>query len=363
MKERIPAQLRPPGAILKRELATRGWTQKDLAQILGRPPQVITEIIRGTKQITPDTALELGAAFGNAPSLWSNLETEYRLHLARTRHASGSSIERRAKIFQRLPIAELVRRGWINGSSNVDELERQVCSFLDVESIDEDRPALVSYRRSTDADDVIAAQHAWVRRIEIVAGKQRLKATFSVDKLRAGLGSVRALAHAEEDVAKVPALLNSLGIRFVVVTHLPRTKVDGAAAYGSDGPIVAVSLRYNRIDWFWFTLMHELAHLALSHKNGHLDIFEAEPAADDDEREANQYAGEALLRRAAVDAFLRTHRRSLSKEAIEGFAKSEKLHPGIVVGRLHFERILPFSHHRSYLVKVAHYLEPWTDPA
>lgn len=103
MKERIPAQLRPPGAILKRELATRGWTQKDLAQILGRPPQVITEIIRGTKQITPDTALELGAAFGNAPSLWSNLETEYRLHLARTRHASGSSIERRAKIFSAYP--------------------------------------------------------------------------------------------------------------------------------------------------------------------------------------------------------------------------------------------------------------------
>ena len=159
MKELLPAQVRPPGAILKRELAARGWTQKDLAQILGRPPQVITEIIRGTKQITPDTALELGAAFGNAPRLWTNLETEYRLHLARRRHASGSSIERRAKIFQRLPIAELVRRGWINGSSNVDELERQVCEFLDVESIDEERQPLVSYRRSSDAEDEIGRAH------------------------------------------------------------------------------------------------------------------------------------------------------------------------------------------------------------
>jgi HTH-type transcriptional regulator/antitoxin HigA len=363
MKELVPAQVRPPGAILKRELAARGWTQKDLAQILGRPPQVITEIIRGTKQITPDTALELGAAFGNAPRLWTNLETEYRLHLARMKHPSGSSIERRAKIFQRLPIAEIVRRGWIGGSSNVDELERQVCEFLDIKSIDEDRPPIVNYRRSTDAEDVVAAQHAWVRRIEIVAARQRVKGRFSADRLRAALGSIRALARAEEDVAKVPPLLNSLGIRFVIVTHLPRTKVDGAAARGPEGPIVAVSLRYNRIDWFWFTLMHELAHLALSHQKGHLDIFESGSATDDDERDANQYAGEALLRQTALDAFLRAHRRSLSKEAIEVFAASEQLHPGIVVGRLHFEKVIPFSHHRSYLVRVGHYLQAWTDPA
>ena len=363
MKELVPAQLRPPGTILKRELDARGWTQKDLAEILGRPPQVITEIIRGTKQNNADTALELGAAFGNAPRVWTNLETEYRLHLARSKHASASSIERRAKLFQRLPITELVRRGWIDGSSNVDELERQVCRFLDIESIDEDRPPLVSYRRSTDAEDVVAAQRAWVRRIEIVASKQRLKVKFSHDKFRAGISSIQALACSEEDVAKVAPLLNSLGVRFVVVSHLPRTKVDGVAAYGSQGPIVAVSLRYNRIDWFWFTLMHELAHLALAHKTGHLDFLESGSSEDGDEREANAYASETLLKRSTLDSFLRARGRSISKDQIEAFARSEGLHPGIVVGRLHYEKVIPYSHHRNYLVKVGQYLGPWTDPA
>src|ERR1017187_2591177 len=99
MKEPTPARPTSPGAILKRELDARGWTQKDLAAILGRPPQVITEIIRGSKQITPDTALELGAALGTSADVWTNLETTYRLQVARSRYAGAPAIARRAKVF------------------------------------------------------------------------------------------------------------------------------------------------------------------------------------------------------------------------------------------------------------------------
>jgi addiction module HigA family antidote len=78
-----PARVTPPGVILKRELEARGWTQNDLAEIMGRPSQAISEIIRGTKQVTPETALELAQAMGTSPEFWTNLEINYRLHLAR----------------------------------------------------------------------------------------------------------------------------------------------------------------------------------------------------------------------------------------------------------------------------------------
>ncbi|MEA5469519.1 HigA family addiction module antitoxin [Spirulina sp. 06S082] len=82
-KKLIPARVVAPGRILVRELEARGWTQKDLAEITNRPPQTINEIIRETKQITPETALELSAALGMSEKFWMNLEANYRLHLAK----------------------------------------------------------------------------------------------------------------------------------------------------------------------------------------------------------------------------------------------------------------------------------------
>ena len=77
-----PVRVVSPGRILSRELEARGWTQKDLADI-NLPIQTINEIIRGTRRITPETALELADAFNTSSEFWMNLEANYRLHLAR----------------------------------------------------------------------------------------------------------------------------------------------------------------------------------------------------------------------------------------------------------------------------------------
>jgi HTH-type transcriptional regulator/antitoxin HigA len=68
-----PARAAEPGRILMRELEARGWTQKDLARLMGRTPQAINEIVKGTKQITPRTALELAETFGTSAEFWTNL--------------------------------------------------------------------------------------------------------------------------------------------------------------------------------------------------------------------------------------------------------------------------------------------------
>ena len=92
-----PARISLPGRVLSRELEARGWTQRDLAKIMGRPPQVISEIVRGHKQITPDTAIELGEALGTSAELWIGMETNYRLHVARQRK-NTSEIRRRSQV-------------------------------------------------------------------------------------------------------------------------------------------------------------------------------------------------------------------------------------------------------------------------
>ncbi|MXW24475.1 MAG: HigA family addiction module antidote protein [Chloroflexi bacterium] len=73
----------PPGELLAEELDARGMTQRDLATLMGRPPKVISEIVRGRKAITPRTAIEIEDALGIAATIWVGLEAQYRLALAR----------------------------------------------------------------------------------------------------------------------------------------------------------------------------------------------------------------------------------------------------------------------------------------
>ena len=74
-----------PGVILRRELLARHWSQRQLAEMMGRPYQAINEICQGKKQITAETALQLAGALSMSAALWMNLETRYRLRLAAER--------------------------------------------------------------------------------------------------------------------------------------------------------------------------------------------------------------------------------------------------------------------------------------
>jgi HTH-type transcriptional regulator/antitoxin HigA len=356
----MSARAVPPGSILRRELDARGWTQRDLAEILGRPAQAITEIVRGTKQITPETAVALAAAFGTSAEFWSNLEANYRLALAQQHPSSADEVSRKARLYGWVPVNELLKRGWLSASDTVEALERAVCSFLGVGNVGDDPALVVSLRHSLQDSSEMAAQRAWVKRVETLALTQSV-GPFDPHRLLSSMPELVREAATVEGVGRVPSLLNALGIRFVVVPHLPRTKLDGAAAFTPQGPIVALSMRFDRIDYFWFTLLHELAHLALEHIGGHLDGETDGDTIDVEETDANRLASEWLVRDEEVRAFAAKHRGKPSKAAIEGFAAEHRLHPGIVVGRLHHLKLVGCTHFRAMLVKVRQLLAPWTD--
>jgi addiction module HigA family antidote len=106
----IPARVPSSGRILSRELDTRGWTQKDLAEIMNYPAQAIDEIVRGIKQITPELAHDLSQALGTSPDFWANLESKYQLHLAKKDKDIKASLRRaleQAVSGQRLSLSQM----------------------------------------------------------------------------------------------------------------------------------------------------------------------------------------------------------------------------------------------------------------
>src|SRR5438105_1514468 len=110
MPYRVPAEVFPPGEFIREELEARGWTQGDLAQILDRPLRLVNELIAGKKQITPETARGLADAFGTDALYWMNLDSAYRLANS---DPSDKSVGRRARLYSKFPVREMVKRGWI----------------------------------------------------------------------------------------------------------------------------------------------------------------------------------------------------------------------------------------------------------
>jgi HTH-type transcriptional regulator/antitoxin HigA len=352
-----------PGEVLGAELEARRWTQRDLAEIMGRPHQAINEIVKGSKQITPDTAIELAQAFGTSSEFWLNLESNYRLAMAKIEQ-QDKQISRRSKLFTLAPIRELLRRGWIRAADNVEELEKEICAFLDISSLDEfpTVPA-VNYRHSAEHQPLDASEIAWIKRVEFLIGDQDLP-KFSLETLKRSIPDILNHSQSVEETAAVPKLLMKLGVHFAIVPHLPKTYLDGATWLSGKNPVIALTLRYDRIDSFWFTLMHELAHVCNRHSGLYLDDLDVETPKDSVEAVADSDACQWLVDQKLLAEFIRTSGRGskvFSRAAIMHFARELKRHPGIVVGQLHHKKTLHYKHHRGLLSRVRPFLENWID--
>ena len=123
------AEVFPPGEFLREELEARNWSQTELAEIIGRPVRLINEIIAGKKAITPETAIQLGESLGTGPEVWMNLESQYQLSKVRM---ADNLIKRRADLYNRFPVREMIKRGWVSASTSIDVLEQQFCQFFGI---------------------------------------------------------------------------------------------------------------------------------------------------------------------------------------------------------------------------------------
>ena len=167
MKDRTPAEVFPPGDFLKEELEAREWTQTDLASILGRPNRLVSEIVNGRRGITPETALGLADAFGTSAEYWMNLETAYQLSKART---PNDAVSHRAKIYGKAPVKDMIKRGWLEGSSNTSVFERNLLDFFEIESLEQE-PKFYAHaaRKAAPYTAISPVQLAWLFRVKHLA--------------------------------------------------------------------------------------------------------------------------------------------------------------------------------------------------
>ena len=334
-----------PGEVLRQKLEMRGWTQEDLAIITGRSKQTIGALVLGKTEITLEMAAALGAAFDDDPSYWIGLDSAARLPHVK---ADLNKTKRLADLFKTVPVRDMQKRAWIKETDDLDALDAEITAFL--------RPATVA-TRSSAIDSLSPVQRAWCARARQLA-ETLIVGPFDPAKRDKLVSALRDLAAYPKEVRHLSDVMANFGIRFVVVEPLPAAKIDGAAFWLSDDkPCIAVSLRYDRLDAFWFTVMHECSHII------HGDLISVDTelvgeqktdrlAPNEMEERANRDAAAFLIPPEEIESFIRRVAPLYSKQRIIQFAHRIKIHPGIVVGQLQHRGQISYSTNREMLVKV-----------
>jgi len=363
MENTTIAKAFPPGDFIKEELEARGWTQHALAQILGRQTSVVSAVVNGKRAISLDIANELAAAFGTSPDYWMNLEKAYQL-FAKSR--VEDSIARRAKLFQKAPLKEMIKRNWIEASEDWGVLEQRLLHFLEIGSLDE-QPKLIPHaaRKSTPYGTETSAQTAWLYRVRELA-KGIHAAKFSETSFADALDRLRKLLENPEDVRHVPRVLAEGGVRFLIVENIAHSKIDGACLWLNEfSPVIAMSIRYDRLDNFWYGLTHEGGHVKNRDGLNEDPIVDVNLVGDEAvsfdqkseiEKRADLFAQQILIDQAQIEDWMNRTRPFYSKSKIQGFAKRMHVHPAIVLGQLQHRGEITYAHSREMLVRFRHLL-------
>jgi len=359
MEKKLLPEAFHPGEYIREEAEERGWSPSDLADILGYERNVISDILTGRRSVSPEMAKALGDAFGTGAQVWLNLQAAYRLA---TSSKKDDAVAKRARLYEVAPIREMQKRGWIEQSTNVDVLEAQVCQFLEIQNIGDKVRFACAARQSVDyRTKPNPSQSAWLMRARNLAKAWQVENRYSGRAFNAMMRELEPLRAEPEEIRHVPRVLSHYGIRFLVVEHLRKTKIDGACFWLDEhSPVVALSLRYDRIDYFWHSLGHELKHVRDrdGEKKPVLEILlvgeDAQPVNEKpkEEKEADKFAVGFLVDQTKLRDFIIRKDPIYSKKEVVAFSSSIGAHPGIVVGQLQFRRKIPYSHFRSMLVKV-----------
>ena len=358
-----PAEVFPPGEFLDDELKARGWSQTDLAEILGRDNNLVSDIIRGKRGITPETAQGLADALGTSARYWLNLDTIYRL--SKIEHTD--TVSRRARLFEIAPVKEMIRRSWIEDSDEIEVLEHSVTEFLGIESIEDDVDFAHAARKSTPYDEPSSpAQFAWLRRARKLALAVDAR-PFSPSKVTQLVEQLRLLMESPEEVRHAPRVLADYGVRMLAIEQIAPTKIDGAAFWlNRRAPVIVLSLRYDRIDHFWHTLMHEVGHVRFGDGlENDIAVLDIDIVADktpltivqpDFEVRADEFATNAIISTHEMEDFIRRVRPFYSGVRVQGFAQRMGVHAGLVVGQLQHRGEIGYANLRRTLTPVRRFV-------
>lgn len=338
-----------------------------LAIVLGMDVAIINRIVSGKTTVDAERALALGEVLGVPAERFLSLQSAYDLARARIVTRPDPGREMRAYLFGGLPIAEMIKRGWLMADDvrQVPQVEKALAKFFGVGSTSEIEILPHAAKKTNVVGNVTPIQLAWIYRVKQIASEM-IVGRYSPSAVRDALPRLKSLLSAPEEARHVPRILDQAGIRFVIVESLASAKIDGVCLWLNDtSPVIGMSLRYDRMDNFWFVLRHEIEHvLRLDGRTSIMldaDIEGQGAGVDsivpDEERVANEAAAEFCVPQQSIDRFIARKSPFFAERDILGFARTLQIHPAFVAGQLQ-RKTGRYDRFRSHQCKVRSFVTP-----
>ena len=327
-KKKYPMDMPTPVAAIQFRMEQQGLKPKDLVPYLGSPSKV-SEVLNGKRPLTLAMIRRLNEGLG--------IPAEVLIGES----CNPPAVEVPVGKF---PVKAMYERGWFDwftGNWNLarEQAEELLLRFfnnnLDVQAI----PALHRQNVRSGSQEDVFALHAWKTRVIRVATAKQIKTPFNNAAINEKfVSNLRALSLYAEGPKLAISLLEQYGIAVVVESHLQGTHLDGAALRMAGGaPVIALTVRHDRLDNFWFCLFHELAHVTKHLCGDKTDAFfdNLDTKADGIESEADQFALDGLIPPAEWAKIKKA--RIIAKTIIEE-ARRLVVHPAVIAGRIRRER-------------------------
>ncbi|PPQ40668.1 HTH-type transcriptional regulator / antitoxin HigA [Rhodoblastus acidophilus] len=354
-------QYKSPGQLLEGLLRERGWTKRTLAVVLGMDEAKVGRYATDRQPVTADVALLLEDVFGVDASVFLALQCSFDIAKARIVAQPDPKRKTRAAIHQGLPLSDMIKRGWINAKDVRDPtLEDEIVRFFGTNKVEDIEILPHSAKKTEVSEPATPVQIAWLYRVRKIA-HEMLVARYSHDGLATAVAKLKALLISPEAARKVPRILAEAGVRFLVVESLPGAKIDGVCFWlNNHSPVIAMTMRFDRVDNFWFVLRHEIEHVLQGHgRDKEKFMLDVELAGDnsasaeiaEEERIANEAAADFCVPKKMMDAFVARKAPFFHDRDILAFAKMINVHPGLIAGQIR-HRTNNYTRFQNYLEKI-----------
>ena len=352
MEGKNAKELRPhivfgPGHFIQRQMDVRGWTQNDLAEVLGLSLKTINHLLQNKQPITFETAQLLQEAFGISAQTWMNHEISYRTFID-GETTKQKEVKVKSPIYEFMPVSEMCKKGWLRKTKDTADLENQVKAFWKQETLNftflKNSSNLKIACKKSDAYqqyDFYALQ-CWARQAKICA-ESKTAPSYNKDNLEKLYQEMSRYTTYKNGIADFLEKLQQCGVKFLVLEHLQKTYLDGAAFMDEENPVVVYTGRYKRIDNFWFTVAHEIAHVLLhiNDKQCFMDNM-MEPDIDQQEDEANELAQRTLLHQQICNYYSSALKYLTASKVVRG-ANELHINPAIILGTLAHDKKITFA--------------------
>ncbi len=247
------------------------------------------------------------------------------------------------------PIKEMIKKKLVPSIPNIKDAAEEIMRDLIHHAGGMDSISQCLFKRSPssreNAKNDPYATIAWCLKVLATANSEPLAGCYQKNMINEFfLKEVAKLSYFENGHLLAKEFIEKHGIHLVVIPHLTKTYLDGVVMPLTDGtPVIGLTLRYDRIDNFWFCLLHELAHISKHFSSDSheiiiddLDLKGTIEKEDPREVEADNVALNALIPNEAWSAFFKNVK--ISKTQVDHFAEQLRIHPAIVAGRIRYER-------------------------